>query len=208
MDTNSPDSFSRLGGEGFWSTQEKPCVWGWGEILPPQAWAGNSQENTMAFSPAACVLLHTLRDKPAPRMSPQLHKREKRTKKRKKSSSDASQMLLPVSGSAYPTCHNLPPSLCLALAQDRACRWHCFQLGRQLASVPLTKGYSHRLLGSESNHTSLTNHRASSSWCNHSHTDTDAHTHSHTPHTHQQAHIHRRAVIRTHSLNFSFPPSA
>lgn len=74
-------------------------------------------------------------------------------------------------------------SLCLALAQDRACRWHCFQLGRQLASVPLTKGYSHRLLGSESNHTSLTNHRASSSWCNHSHTDTDAHTHSHTPHT-------------------------
>lgn len=54
-------------------------------------------------------------------------------------------------------------SLCLALAQDRACRWHCFQLGRQLASIPLTKGYSHRLLGSESNHTSLTNHRASSS---------------------------------------------
>lgn len=84
MDTNSPDSFSRQGGEGFWSTQEEPCVWGWGEILPPQAWAGNSQENTMAFSPAACVLLHTLRDEPAPRMSPQLHKREKRTKKRKK----------------------------------------------------------------------------------------------------------------------------
>lgn len=54
-------------------------------------------------------------------------------------------------------------SLRLALAQNRACRWHCFQLGRQLASVPLTKGYSHRLLGSESNHTSLTNHRASSS---------------------------------------------
>lgn len=54
-------------------------------------------------------------------------------------------------------------SLCLALAQDRAYGWHCFQLGRQLPSVPLTKGYSHRLLGSESNHTSLTNHRASSS---------------------------------------------
>lgn len=155
----------------------------------------------MAFSPAACVLLHTLRDEPAPRMSPQLHKREKKDQKKEKSSSDALQMLLPVSGSTYPTCHSLPPSLSLslslALVQDRACRWHCFQLGRQLASVPLTKGYSHRLLGSESNHTSLTNHRASSSWCNHSHTDTVAHTNSHTPQT--RTHIDRRTYTDVQS---------
>lgn len=45
----------------------------------------------------------------------------------------------------------------------------------QLPSASLTKGYSHGLLGSESNHTSLTNHRARSGWCNHSHTDTHSH---------------------------------
>lgn len=120
----------------------------------------------MAFSPAACVLLHTLRDEPAPRMSPQLHNREKKDQKKGKKqfrcfADGSSCQWLNVSYLSQSPSFSF--SLCLALAQDRACRWHCFQLGRQLASVPLTKGYSHRLLGSESNHTSLTNHRASSS---------------------------------------------
>lgn len=154
----------------------------------------------MAFSPAACVLLHTLRDEPAPRMSPQLHKREKKDQKKEKKQvqrfADASSCQW-LSVSYLSQSPSFSFSLCLALAQDRACRWHCFQLGRQLASVPLTKGYSHRLLGSESNHTSLTNHRASSSWCNHSHTDTVAHTHSHTPHT--RTHIDRRTYTDAQS---------
>lgn len=58
----------------------------------------------MAFPPAARVLLRKPRDGPAPPMSPQLHGKKEKLRKKQ----DASQTLPLVGGSTRPTCQTIP----------------------------------------------------------------------------------------------------
>jgi len=207
MDTNLPGLFQSPRGRGTLKYSRGAVRLGLRRNLTsPGLSRQQSGEHDGIFPSSLCPPPHSERQTRSPNVSTTPQERKNTPQKRKKKQfrcfADASSCQW-LSVSYLSQSPSFSFSLCLALAQDRACRWHCFQLGRQLASVPLTKGYSHRLLGSESNHTSLTNHRASSSWCNHSHTDTDAHTHSHTNrHTYTDAQSYARTA-----LTFLPPPS-